>query len=201
MQIKTTIVSLIVSASMFFLAGCVSKVEEAHIPPHFPKSGQSQLALLKPQIINLESVKDFRTSLEGKRESLGVPMGDIIFVPQIVRVIEDVVMSEFKNAGHNFSKTDQTLTLKVKIKKFDVATDSTPLYWDINGDTKIEIDVSGRNGESASFCYASICSDRTYTWPSGELFKSVSLECIDDFANKLRNDKGLVKAIKDMTDN
>jgi uncharacterized lipoprotein YajG len=124
-------------------------------------------------------------------------MGDVIFVPQAVRVIEDVVVSEFKNAGHRFSKRNQTVTLKVKIRNFDIATDSTPLYWDINGNTKIEIDVFGKQGDSRSFSYVSVCSGRTYVWPSGELFKGVMLQCIDDFANKLRNDKALVKAIED----
>lgn len=174
------------------------KMEEVHIPSHSPKSEQSQLALLKPQKINLQSVKDYRISQEGKRESLGIPMGDVVFNPQAVTVIKDVVVSEFENAGHIFTESDQTVTLAVKIQNFDAGTNSTALYWDINGTTKIDIEVSGQKGDSDTFSYISVCSDRTYVYPSGELFEGVMLQCIDDFANKLRNDKALVDAIQDM---
>jgi uncharacterized lipoprotein YajG len=200
MKIKTTVLGLMLGSSLLFLSGCVSKVDEARIPPHSPKSGQNQLALLKPQKIRLESVKDYRVAPEGKRESLGIAMGDVVFVPPVVSVIEDVVVSEFKNAGHQFSDEGQTVTLSVKIRNFDAGTNSTPVYWDINGSTNIEVDVSGNKGESVSFSYVSLCSDRTYVWPSGELFKGVMLKCIDDFANKLRDDSALAEAIRNMTD-
>jgi uncharacterized lipoprotein YajG len=172
---------------------------EANIPSHSPKSGQSQLALLKPLEINLQSVKDYRVSQEGKREAMGLTMGDVVFVPQVVSVIKDVVVSEFKNAGHHFTDKGETVTLSVKVRNFDVGTNSTALYWDINGTTKIDIEVSGKKGDSATFSYVSVCSDRTYVYPSGELFEGVMLQCIDDFANKLRNDKALVEVIQDMS--
>lgn len=200
MQIKTTVSGLIVGVSIFVMTGCVSKRAEAHIPPHSPKSEQSQLAFLEPQEIYLQSVKDYRVSQEGKRESLGLSMGDVVFNPQAVSVIKDVIVSEFENAGHHFTDKDQAVKLVVKVRNFDIGTNSTPIYWDINGTTKIDIEVSGQKGDSASFSYVSACSDRTYVWPSGELFKGVMMKCIDDFANKFRNDKALVEAISTMTD-
>lgn len=200
MQIKTTILNMLMGLSLAVLSGCAPKVVEAHIPPHTPTGTESRLSLLESQKIHLNSVKDLRAMMEGKRESLGISMGDVVFVPPAVSVIEDVVVTEFKNAGHQFSDEDQKLTLTVKIRNFDANTNSTPVYWDINGSTHIELEISGEEGKRKSFSYRSACSDRTYVWPSGELFKEVMLKCIDDFANKLRNDRVLAEAIQGMAD-
>ena len=146
MQIKIASMGLILGAFIFTFTGCVSKTEEAHIPSHSPKSAQSELKRLTPQAFNLQSVKDYRAHQEGKRESLGLAMGDVVFNPHAVIVIKDVIVSEFKNAGHHFTDKGQTVTLAVKVRNFDVGTDSTALYWDINGTTKIDIEVSGKKG-------------------------------------------------------
>jgi uncharacterized lipoprotein YajG len=195
MKIKTSVSNMLIVLSMAVLSGCASKVVEVHIPPHTPMGTESQLSLIESQKIHLESVKDLRAMMEGKRESLGISMGDVVFVPPAVSVIEDVVVTEFENAGHQFSDEDQTLTLTVKIHNFGANTNSTPAYWDINGSIHIELEISREEGKRKSFSYRSACSDRTYVWPSGELFKAVMLKCIDDFADKLRNDKALAEAI------
>lgn len=196
MQIKIVMSGLLVSLSVLIISGCVLKTEEAHIPPHSPKGEVSKLSSIPPQMIYIQSVKDYRDVAGGERESVGVRMGDVVFVPQAVSIIKDVVVSEFEHAGHRFSDSEHKIILTVKVRNFDTSTDSTMTYWDINGTTNIEIDVSDQKGNSQSFSYSSKCSDRTYVYPSAKLFEGVMLDCIDGFAGKLRNDQALVEAMQ-----
>lgn len=195
---RRSVVSLFVLCiSLLLMSGCASKELAVQMPHHAPSGEQGYLSQIEPQRVALLSVKDHRASMEGKREALGVEMGAVVFVPHAVEVIRDVIASELKYAGHDVTnkESDQTVAMRVQVKNFDATTDSTMTYWDINGYTKIAVEVLV-DGSYETFSFASRCTDRTYVWPSADLFKKVMLQCMDDFSQKFRNDQALAKAIE-----
>jgi uncharacterized lipoprotein YajG len=184
--------------SVEFLAGCAQNIS-VQFPPHTPNSNNSQLALIPPQQLYLKSVIDSRTPgrAEGSREAaFGVPMGNVQFKPPVSDIVRDIITSEFTTAGHSFTDKDQGLDISAKILIFEVGTNTTPLYWDIIGNTKIEIEVMDAERKQIEKTYTSTCQDRTYVWPGGDLVKKVMENCMNDFAKTMRNDKELANAIR-----
>ena len=97
--------SFLGSVAFMFLMGCAQNIS-VQLPSHIPTNNVSQLALIPPQNIFLKEIQDTRTPgrAEGTREAaFGVPMGNVDFNPPASEILRDVIMSEFKNAGHGFS--------------------------------------------------------------------------------------------------
>jgi len=190
------------SIFFMFLAGCAQNIS-VQFPPHTPvTSGGNQLALIPPQNICLKPVQDRRIPgyAEGSREAaFGVPMGNIQFRPPASDIVRDVIVSEFKNAGHTITDKEQPITISAKILAFNVGTNTTPLYWDVIGNTTIEVEVMGSAQEPSKMTYTSSCQDRTYIWPGEALVKQVMQSCINDFADQMRNDIKLAQTIKTVT--
>jgi uncharacterized lipoprotein YajG len=181
-----------------FLVGCAQNIS-VQFPSHFPTSNASQLALIPPQNIYLKAVQDTRTPgrAEGTRDAVfGGSMGNIEFKPPASSIVRDVIVSEFKNAGHSFTDEEQQVNILAKILIFEVETNRAALYWDIMGLTKIEVEVMSQAGGVYKNTYTSSCQERTYVWPGGDLVKKVMQSCINDFANIMRNDSELTKALK-----
>ncbi|MDY6990525.1 MAG: YajG family lipoprotein [Thermodesulfobacteriota bacterium] len=188
------------SVFLMLLVGCAQNIS-VQFPSYTPTGNGSQLALIPPQNIHLEAVQDTRPPgrAEGTREAaFGVPMGTVEFRPPASDIVRDVIMSEFKNAGHRFTDKEQQVTIWAKILTFEVGTNTTPLYWDIMGNTKIEVEVMNPSGQQFKNTYTSTCQDRTYVWPGGKLVKKVMQSCITEFANTMRNDTELAKAMKNI---
>lgn len=186
------------SGFFIFMVGCAQNIS-VQFPSHTPTSNGSQLALIPPQNVYLKTIQDARPPgrAEGTREAaFGVPMGNVDFKPPASDIVKDVIMSEFKKAGHRFADKEQQVNISAKIFTFEVGTNTTPLYWDIIGNIKIEVEVMGPTGEEFKNTYTSTCQDRTYVWPRGSLVKKVMQGCITDFAETMRNDTELAKAIK-----
>lgn len=187
---------LLYTVLFLFLVGCAGNIS-IQIPSHTPASKDSQLALIPPQTIHLKT-QDARTPgrAEGTREaSFGVPMGNVNIEPPAAEIVKDVIKSELKIAGHTISDKEQQTNISATVKAFEVRTETTPLYWDIIGDTIIELEVMNQSGEKFSHSYKSTCNDRTYVWPGGKLVKKVMQSCIADFAETIRNDKELAEEI------
>lgn len=194
-QVKN-ILLLLYSVLFLFLVGCAGNIS-IQIPSHTPAIKDSQLASIPPQTVHLKT-QDARTPgrAEGTREAaFGVPMGNVNIEPPAVEIVKDVIMSELKIAGHTISNTEQQTNISATVQAFEVRTKTTPLYWDIIGDTIIELEVMNQSGEKFRHSYKSTCNGRTYVWPGGELIKKVMQSCIADFAETMRNDKELAEAI------
>ena len=185
--------------SFLFLifTGCIQDIS-VEIPPHTSLPSDSRLAGIHPRKICLKAIKDVRIldRAEGTREAaFGVPMGTVDFYPSVESIFKDVIKAEFQSAGHTLAKDEQPITLVGEILTFEVRTDTTPLYWDIIGRTLVELQIKSLDGKASKHHYASICKERTYIYPSSTLIQKVMKNCINDFANKLRNDDKLAQAL------
>jgi len=180
-----------------FLVGCAQNIS-VQFPAYTAAGNGSQLAKIPPQKIHFKGIQDLRTPgrAEGSREAaFGVPMGDVEFHPPAPQVISDMLRAEFQNAGATLTDQEQPITLSGKVLTFEVGTDTTPLYWDIIGNIKIQLEVSSKSGTIDQNTYSATCKDRTYVWPSGSIIKDVMQNCINDLGRDIRNDEGLAKAI------
>ena len=184
---------------LFIITGCIQDIS-VEIPPHMPAGNHSELTAIPPQKIRLKAVKDERIlyRAEGTREAaFGVPMGTVDFYPSVEQIFQDVIEVEFQRAGHTLVSEDQPVTLSINVLTFEVATDTTPLYWDIIGRAVIELEIEKPDRKPTTHNYASMCQDRTYVFPSGKLIQEVMKNCIADCAAKLRTDPTLAQAIAD----
>jgi len=194
-NMKHVFATILFCSLIFVISGCMGNITvdlSSHLPPH----GDSKLATISPKTIDLQKIQDARTPgmAEGTREAaFGVPMGNVTFTPNISEVITDVIKSELESAGHKLGNNSQYV-ITGKIHVFDVRTNTTPLYWDINGKLNVELDVSNQK-----FTYkipiSSSCTDRTYIYPSGSLVKKVMEKCIEDFANQFRENEQVIATL------
>lgn len=165
---------------------------------HIPAQSDSKLAAISPKAINLEKIQDTRTPgiAEGTREAaFGVPMGNVAFTPTASEIINDVIKSELQSAGHKLINTNSEYVIKGKINVFDIRTNTTALYWDIDGKLNVELNVSNSNITN-SISIISSCTDRTYLYPSGKLVKKVIKKCLEDFANQFRENEQIISTLK-----
>lgn len=186
-------------ALLFFIfTGCIQDIS-VEIPPHLPADNHGELAAIPAQKICLKDIKDIRIldRAEGTREAaFGVHMSTVEFYPSVEDIFKDVIKAEFQRAGHTLVSEAQPITLSATVLAFDVATDTTPLYWDIIGKAMIELKIKRADLKKTKHNYSSMCQERTYIFPSGELIQKVMKCCIADFAHKLRNDPKLAQAIR-----
>jgi len=196
-RLNIFVVLIVCSLLFLFFFSCIQDIS-VKIPPHVPADNNSQLAAIPSQKICLKAIKDARIidCAEGSREAaFGVPMGTVDFYPSVESIFKDVIKAEFQSAGHTLAKDEQPITLAGEILTFEVRTDITPLYWDIIGRTLVELQIKSVDGKASKHNYASICKERTYIYPSITLIQKVMKNCINDFANKLRNDDKLAQAL------
>lgn len=191
--------TLTICAFLFLIfTGCIQDIS-VEIPPHTPTDNHSELAAIPAQKICLKAIKDTRIldRAEGTREAaFGVHMSTVDFYPSVEDIFKDVIKAEFQRAGHTLVGDDQPITLSATVLTFEVATDTTPLYWDIIGKAMIELKIKKADRKATEHNYSSMCQERTYIFPSGELIQKVMKHCIAEFAQKLRNDPKLAQAIR-----
>lgn len=196
-RLNIFVVLIVCSLLFLFFDSCIQDIS-VEIPPHMPADNNSQLAAIPSQKICLKAIKDVRIldRAEGTREAaFGVPMGTADFYPSVESIFKDVIKAEFQSAGHTLAKDEQPITLAGEILTFEVRTDTTPLYWDIIGRTLVELQIKSADGNASKHHYASICKKGTYIYPSSTLIQKVMKKCINDFANKLRNDDKFAQAL------
>jgi len=195
------IVLLTIIVTMTFV-GCASNIS-VKIPPHTPTTDGDQLALIPPRNIHLNAVQDNRTLsiADGSREAaFGVPMGNIEFKPTVSEIVKDIIVSELTNSGHKVVDQEKQVIITAKIMEFKVGTITTPVYWDVIGNTLVEIEVLSLMGVQIKKSYASTCQERTYIWPGESVINKAMQSCITDFANKFRNDAELALTIKNIAE-
>lgn len=171
------------------------------IPKHSASSGNSTLSSIPPATVRVLPLNDDRKNIdiEGMATAaFGVPTGRIRFEPSPATLLGQAISSEMKAAGHTVTDSAEGAQITGSILEFEAHADATLLYWDVIGNLAVSIQiplVRGANS-AASLDYRARCMDRTYIWPSEAVIAGVMSKCIDDFANKLRNDGKAADALR-----
>ena len=137
--------------------------------------------------------------VEGKvTAAFGEPMGLIRFEPSPATLLGQVVVSEFRAAGHAVTDRADGTRVSGAILEFEAHTDTTPLYWDVIGNLGVSLQISTVRGATAvvALDYRARCTERTYLWPSQAIIAGVMGKCIGDVANRLRNDGRAADALR-----
>lgn len=171
------------------------------IPKHSTSSGSSTLSSIPPAIIRVLPFNDDRKDIdiEGKATAaFGVRMGHIRFEPSPATLLGQVIISEVKAAGHTVTDSAEGTQITGAVLEFEAHTDTTLLYWDVIGNLAVSLQILVARGTNpgAPLDYHARCMDRTYIWPSEAVIAGVMSKCINDFANKLRNDGRAADALR-----
>jgi hypothetical protein len=97
--------------------------------------------------------------------------------------VEEMVVSDLQAAGHSLVKSGPGIPLEIAINRFSAGTETTALYWDIIAD--IDLSATAGNLERGFTCRT---SERTYVWPTEELFDTVVDRCLKDLMRGFRTD-------------
>lgn len=171
------------------------------IPKHSASSGSSTLSSIPPAIVRVLPFNDDRKDIdiEGKATAaFGVPMRHIRFEPSPATLLGQAIISEIKAAGHTVTDGAEGTQITGAVLEFEAHTDTTLLYWDVIGNLAVSLQILVARGTKpgALLDYRARCMDWTYSWPSEAVIAGVMSKCINDFANKLRNDGRAADALR-----
>jgi len=124
---------------------------------------------------NIHDARGEKYRIGERFAAFGVSMGDVYFYRSVPDFVEEMVVTELRAAGHTVMKSGVGTPLHVTIKQFSAKTETTALYWDIVAN--IELLVTVGNLEKSFRCKK---SERTYVWPTEELFNTVVDGCLID---------------------
>ena len=180
-------------------------IETVAIPKHSVPSGRSKLSAIPPVAVRVLPFNDNRKDidLEGRtKAAFGVPMANIRFAPSPSTLLGQVIISEFKAAGHTLTDSVAAAQITGAVVEFDVHTDTLLLYWEVIGNLAVSLQVPGVRGAqpAAPLDYRVQCLDRTYVWPGEAVIAGVMSKCINDFATKLRDDSRVADALRHAAD-
>jgi uncharacterized lipoprotein YajG len=181
---------------LLFAGGCASNVL-VNLRPYEPQAGNPTGSLAK---IRIEPVKDARGdavgSMIGERTTIGnVSMGGIEMNPLPTDVMGRVLKTEFAQMGYAVVSAAEQFAIGARLRKFQVLTPATALYWDINGAIELEVAVTAQDGRKHDAGYAATCTERTYVWPSEDIIGSVVSACVGNIGTKVRGDAALARFI------
>ncbi len=170
------------------------------IPAHKPPKGTSALSGVPPAVID---IGDFRRSVGtgalpgriGERKTVGnLSLGMVTVQPTPGRLVRDAFKAELEAAGHRGAKSAASVSIDGEVKRFDLRTDVTALYWDVIFSADVSVTIRNgaveRNGD-----YSAVCTERTYAWPGEELIARVVTKCIGDLSGKFRNDRNIARTL------
>lgn len=183
------------------LAGCVTENVSVNLPPYEPQAVERKGQAEPSAKLRVEAVKDARGdavgSLVGQRTTFDKPMGGIELNPPPTSVIAQVLRTELAQMGYSVVDSSEEFTVAAQLRKFQVVTPNTALYWDINGAIELDLAVTARGGKKFDARYAVTCTDRTYVYPSEEIIGNVVSACVGSLGAKVRGDATLSKFIGD----
>lgn len=195
---------LIVACSVLLLsvAGCATGPQNAlvNLAPYEAQRGERGNAAGSPVQVRIEPVREARGdavgSLIGERKTIGdISMGNIELNPLPTVVMSQLLEAEFTRLGYSLVNSAEQFTIAARLRKFQVVTPATAMYWDINGAIELELAVTARNGNKHEASYAVTCTDRTYAYPSEEIIGKVVSACVGSMGTKVRSDATLAKFI------
>ena len=136
----------------------------------------------KQSISKLVEVFDVRESSAMERDSLGVSIGQITLEPNEIKLIKNVIENALIQIIES-KKIKPELKIYCGIKKFDISTPSTALYWDII--TKLQIILRIDDNEKM---IDSERVERTYIWPSNEIITRVTTSSLTDLLEETKKE-------------
>lgn len=170
------------------------------IPAHKPPQGTSALSGVPPAVID---IGDFRRSVEtgvlpgriGERKTIAnISLGMVTVQPTPGRLVRDAFKAELEAAGHRSASSAASVSIDGEVKRFDLRTDVTALYWDVI--FSVDVSVRIRNGAvEGKADYSAVCTERTYAWPGGDLIARLVTKCIGDLSGKFRNDQKIARTL------
>lgn len=148
--------------------------------------------------VRIEPVKDARTdavgSMIGQRTAFAdVSMGDVEMSPLPTDVMGGLLRTEFAQMGYSVVNSGQQFTVGARLRRFQLVTPATAMYWDINGSVDLDVTVTAQGGGKHDASYSATCTDRTYVYPGEELIGKVLAACVRDVGAKLRGDASLAQ--------
>jgi|WetSurMetagenome_2_1015567.scaffolds.fasta_scaffold01442_2 hypothetical protein len=155
-----------------FCAACVSDITVKMQPYPLPAG----------PVLARVTVTDLRApgTAASKRETFGVPMGNIQFDPPEAQMVKGVLEGELtKLLAESGVQTPRDYACD--ILEFGVNTNTTPLYWDIIGRVRLVV-KSGRGEKSLLGTH----TERTYVWPGEDLIRKVAEESLRQIAAELK---------------
>ena len=118
------------------LGGCAGDILVV-IPPHDPNP-ESVLRSAAPSLVSVAVQLEPSPVARGKREAaFGVPMGNVSFSPPPDVSIRRVLEAELVASGHAIEGDSPAVELIADVKRFEVRTDTTLVYWDVIGEVAI----------------------------------------------------------------
>ena len=162
-----------VFSTIFLFAACVTPGEKVAVT--IDPAQIVGRAADAPRRAKVE-VTDIRKSAEMERTALGASLGPIDLRPPAPELVRAIVQAKADEVIVRQGIADPPVVL-AGIRVFDIATPSTPVYWDIN--TKIEVVLRVRGQDRTVTASA---TDRTFVWPSEELISKVTTEALKSLA-------------------
>ena len=187
---------------LILVAACAGTAGDVivDIPAHKPPKGTSALSGVPPAVID---ISDFRQSAEtgvlpgriGERKTVGdISLGMVTVQPTPSRLVRDAFKAELEAAGHRSARSAASVLIDGEVKRFDLRTDVTALYWDVIFSADIAVRIRNgaieRNGD-----YSAVCTERTYAFPGEELIARLVTTCIGDLSGKFRNDRNIARTL------
>lgn len=147
-----------------------------------------------PQIFTIAEVRDLRpdkTRIGERFAAFGVSMGNVYLFGNVESVLLDTISDELRGAGHTVQNSGPGRSLSLDILSFWAETKTTPLYWDIVADIRIRVRVERTAGTAglAEREFSCEASERTYVWPSEELFSEALDDCLKELMAAFRSDR------------
>jgi hypothetical protein len=162
----------IILMAVGMLAGCAGDVTVRTQP--YTLQAEKSLARV--------TVNDLRASgaAASKRETFGVPMGNIRFDPPEAQMVKGLLESELtKLLTEQGVQTPRVYTCDMV--EFGVTTNATPLYWDVVG--RVQLTLKSGSGERSLL---GTHTERTYVWPGEDLIRKVVEESLSQIAAELK---------------
>lgn len=187
---------------LILVAACAGTAGDVivDIPAHKPSKGTSVLNDVPPAVID---ISDFRQSVGtgvlpgriGERKTVGdISLGMVTVQPTPSRLVRDAFKAEIEAAGHRSARFAASVLIDGEVKRFELRTDVTALYWDVIFSADISVRV--RNGAiEKSGDYSAVCTERTYAFPGEELIARLVTKCIGDLSGKFRDDRNIARTL------
>jgi hypothetical protein len=99
-----------------------------------------------------------------------------------------MIEAEILAAGNQLSRRGEGRAVSVDIQRFWVDTETTPLYWDVNGAVALDISVASVEGAAPGRRDHFSCeaNERTYIWPTEEIVSRVMDRCLVSLMQDVR---------------
>jgi len=147
-------------------------------------------------VLQVEPVREARREavgrLVGQRTGLGgMSMGQIEVNPTPTSITTSVLQAELRGLGFTLSEAGAPVRLSARLRRFEVQTPATALYWDINGAVDLELEANRPDGRQHAAAYQARCTERTYSWPGEELIAKALDGCLKELGGRIRADSAL----------